>query len=94
MKISEVTIKDLKEYAYVEHNEDDKLFESILLSSISFIRNYTGLTDSQMDEKEDLTIALKVIANEFYDNRAFEIKSSNANKLITSILNMYSMNLL
>ena len=94
MKISEVTIKYLKEYAYVEHNEDDKLFESILLSSISFIRNYTGLTDSQMDEKEDLTIALKVIANEFYDNRAFEIKSSNANKLITSILNMYSMNLL
>lgn len=94
MKISDITITDLKEYANVEHSLDDKLFETILLAVKSYIKSYTGLTLEQLDEKEDLTIALMILANEMYDNRAYTVDNDKANKVVNSILDMHSINLL
>lgn len=94
MKISEVTITDLKEYANVDHALDDKLFQMILMATKSYIKNYTGLTLEKIDEKEDLTIALMILANEMYDNRAYTVENDKANKIVNSILDMYSINLL
>lgn len=94
MKISEVTIQDLKEYANVEHELDDKLFSNILLAGKSYIKSYTGLTSEQMDTKEDLPIALMVLSNEMYDNRTFTVQDDKVNKVIKSILDMHSINLL
>ena len=94
MKISEVTINDLKEYANVDHDYDDKIFENILLGAKSYIKSYTGLNDEQIDNKEDLTIALMVLCNEMYDNRVFSVENNKANTVITNILDMYAVNLL
>lgn len=94
MKISEVTIDDLKEYANVDHDYDDKIFENILLGAKSYIKSYTGLNDEQIDNKEDLTIALMVLCNEMYDNRVFSVQDNKANTVITNILDMYAVNLL
>lgn len=94
MKISEVTIEDLKEYAVVSHNLDDKLFSNILLASKAYIRSYTGLNDTALDEKEDLTIALMILCNELYDNRAYTVENDKSNKVVNSILDMHSINLL
>lgn len=94
MKISDVSIEDIKQYANIYHNEDDNLIFSILTAVKSYIRNYTGLSDEQMDQKEDLTIALMVLCNEMYDNRAFTIEDSKVNSVIKSILDMHSINLL
>lgn len=94
MKISEVTINELKEYANVEHDLDDKLFNMILSAAKSYIKSYTGLTLEQIDDKEDLTIALMTLTNEMYDNRVFIIQDIKLNTFISSILDMYSVNLL
>jgi uncharacterized phage protein (predicted DNA packaging) len=94
MKISEVTINDLKEYANVEHNYDDKIFTNILLASKAYIKSYTGLNEKQIDEKEDLTIALMILCNEMYDNRVFSVQDNKVNTVISNILDMYSVNLL
>lgn len=94
MKISEVTIDDLKEYANVEHDYDDKMFTNILIAAKAYIKSYTGLNEEQIDEKEDLTIALMVLCNEMYDNRAFSVQDNKANTVISNILDMYSINLL
>lgn len=94
MKISEVTTTDLKEYAHVYNNDDDKLFSNILAACKSYIKNYTGLSIEQMDTKEDLTIALMVLSNEMYDNRTFTVQDDKVNKVIKSILDMHSINLL
>ena len=94
MKISEVTIKDLKEYAVVSHNLDDKLFSNILIACKSYIKSYTGLDDISLDKKEDLTIALMILCNEMYDNRAYTVENDKANKVVNSILDMHSINLL
>ena len=94
MKVSEVTIDDLKEYANVEHDYDDNIFDNILLAAKSYIKGYTGLNEKQIDSKEDLTIALMVLCNEMYDNRVFSVQDTKANTIITNILDMYSVNLL
>lgn len=96
MKISGVTVEDLKEYA----SEDDespevyKNFGVILAGAKAYIKSYTGLSAEQMDTEEDLTLALMVIANEMYDNRVFTVQDDKVNPVIKSILNMHSVNLL
>lgn len=94
MRISAVTINDLKEYAHVYHNEDDALFKSILAACTSYIKGYTGLDDWTLDDKEDITIALFVLSNELYDNRTFSVENDKVNPVIKSILDMHSINLL
>jgi hypothetical protein len=94
MKISEVKIDDLKNYAHVYHAEDDSLFETILLACKSFIRNYTGLNPEQVDLHEDLTIALYVLASDMYDNRQYVVEASHINPVIQSIMDSHSINLL
>lgn len=94
MKISEITVTDLKEYANVDHSLDDKLFQTILTATKSYIKVYTGLTLDKLDEKEDLTIALMILANEMYDNRAYTLENDKVNKVVNSILDMHSINLL
>lgn len=94
MKISEVTITDLKEYANVDHDYDDKIFTNILLASKSYIKSYTGLDEEQIDSKEELTIALMVLCNEMYENRIYTVENDKVNKIVNSILDMHSINLL
>lgn len=94
MKISEVSITDLKEYANVDNSLDDVLFQIILQATTSYIKNYTGLTLEQMDDKEDLTMALMILSNEMYDNRVYAVENDKVNKIVNSILDMHSVNLL
>lgn len=94
MKISEVTIAELKNYSHVYHAEDDSLFTAILLASKAYIQTYTGLSSETMDLKDDLTIALHVLASEMYDNRAFMADSAKPNLVIQAILDAHSINLL
>lgn len=94
MKISEVTITDLKEYANVEHDLDDSLFQTILAATKAYIEGYTGLTAEAMDTKEDLTIALMILSNEMYENRVYSVDNDKVNSIVSNLLGMYSMNLL
>jgi hypothetical protein len=104
MKLSEVTIQNLKDYAR-EYNNDqptNDAFTLILTAGKLFISNYTGLPlvgdpangITGCDDFEDLTIVLFVLANEMYDNRTFTVDSDKINPVIKSILDMHSINLL
>lgn len=95
MKISEVTEQHLIDYAR-EVNDPEVItaFTTILAASKAYIKSYTGLTVEQMDAKEDLTIALMVLANEMYENRVFTVQDNKVNVVIKSILDMHSINLL
>ncbi|WP_342045982.1 head-tail connector protein [Bacillus sp. OTU530] len=96
MRISEVTVQDLIEYARedIDDPEVTKSFTNILVACKSYIKGYTGLSDEQMNTKEDLTIALIVIANEMHENRIFTVRDDKVNAVIKSILDMHSINLL
>lgn len=91
MKVSEITVNDLAEYLRVD---DTNEIATMLSSAKAYIKSYAGLTEEQLDEHEDITHAIFVLVADMYDNRVLTVKSSNVNKVVESILNMYSTNLL
>ena len=96
MKISEVTVLDAINKAKEDTSDTDIIsdFTDFLVAAKSFIKSYTGLTEEQLDSKEDLTIALFVLINDMHDNRSYVVKEDKLNPTVKTILNMHSVNLL
>lgn len=94
MKISDISLETVKDYLKVENDIEDTLIDNILTASKSFIRNYTGLTDTELDDKEDISLVVLVLANEMYSNREYTVDKNTLNPIVVSILNMHSVNLL
>ena len=94
MRVSEITINELKNYLHVYHTEDDKLLESILIAAKAFVKNYTGLAADNLDISEDLSMAVFILSAELYDNRVYTVDNNSVNPVIQAILNMHSVNLL
>lgn len=95
MRISEVTIDDLKVYCRAEDGEES-LFQAILAAGKDFIKGQTGLTEEEMDKYEDLTIALYILSAEWYENRAYNLVHAKvtANPAVTAILGQHCRTLL
>ncbi|MFM9535700.1 head-tail connector protein [Lysinibacillus sp. IITD104] len=96
MRVSEITPGELAKYAREDETDTEILSTfSLILSAVkSFIKGYTGLSDEQLDTKEDISIAVFVLSNEMYENRIFTVKDNNVNKVVQTILDMHSINLL
>lgn len=94
-KVSEITVEDLKSYLRISDglSEDDKKFlETILNSSINYIKNNTGIDN--MDKYSDLVIVVFVLCQDMYDNRTLYVDKNNVNKVVSSILGQHDNNLL
>ncbi|OHW62912.1 phage gp6-like head-tail connector protein [Andreesenia angusta] len=95
MKFSEVTVATVKDYAKIDYDDDDILLQAILDGAKSHIRAYTGLDNLALDEREDTSIALMVLANDMYGNRmATDVSNGKINLVLDRILGSYSVNLL
>ena len=95
MKLSALSIEELKTYCRAE-DEEDSVFEIILDACKAFIRGQTGLTDDEMDKYEDLTMAAMILASDMYDNRAYQQKQAKvtANMAVKAIIDQYQMTIL
>ena len=94
-KVSEITVEDLKSYLRISDDlsDDDKKFlETILNSSINYIKNNTGIDD--VDKYSDLVIVVFVLCQDMYDNRTLYVDKNNVNKVVSSILGQHDNNLL
>lgn len=94
MKVSEISLETVKDYLKVENDIEDGLIDNILTASKNYVKNYTGLTDAEIDTKEDITLVVLVLVNEMYSNREYTVDKNILNPVVTSILNMHSVNLL
>ena len=74
--------------------EDDKLLTSGLNSAKHYVLKYTGLTELQASAEPDLVIAVYVLCQDAWDNRAYYVDSNNVNKVVENILGLHSINLL
>lgn len=93
--VSELTIQDLADYLRLDATAtDEALLATILQACKDYVYKYTGLTPAQVDEHKDITIAVYVLAQDMYDNRAYYVDSSNVNKVVESILGLHQVNLL
>lgn len=97
MKLSEVDLTIVKEYLRQDSDEDDRLITAIIEASKSYICNYTGQSIEQLEEHEDVTVAVLVLIAEFYDNRTINVNDRlnlRMNTMLEGLLGRHSVNLL
>ena len=94
MTPNQVSVNDVKEYLRIYDDEDDAVIDTMLIAAKSFIVGYTGLSENEIDEYEDLTAALLVLVAELYDNRLYTVDNDKLNPIAKSILDLHCTNLL
>lgn len=87
-KFSKISLEDIKNYLNVFDDDSDLLIQTFLDSSKDYIRNYTGQSDSYLDEKQEIVAALYMLVEQFYDGH------NNHEKSIENILSLHPNNLL
>lgn len=95
-KVSDLTSSDIQKYLRVsELSEDDTHYlDTILNVAKEFIKNYTGVSDEELDTCQDFIIVVYVLCQDMYDNRTYYVDGNNVNKVVQTILDMHSRNLL
>ena len=98
MKISEISAKTLANYLKLDYSslgEEDILeLATFLQAATRFICDYTGLSETEIDEHETFVIAVFVLVQDMYDNRSFYVDKTHLNRVVETILGMHSVNLL
>lgn len=97
MKVSEITqdviLNHLREEESNLEFEDISLINAMKKASIEFCKSQTNLSKEQLDQHEDITIAVLTLISDMWDNRSMTVQRSNTNMVVDTILGMHRMNL-
>lgn len=94
MTVSELTVDNVKNYLRVDTDIDDTLLAVILPAAKRFCAQYTGLTLEDLDEYEDMPLAVLAVAADMYEVRQVTLNGTQINPTTAQILGTYSTNLL
>lgn len=96
MKVSELTKEIVANYIRVEITTlTTPILELVLPAAITYCATYTGLEPKDLDEYEDMALAVLALCGEFYDNRTYTaVENAIVNPTTQAILDKYSMNLM
>lgn len=98
MKVSELTMPIIANYCRIMDDDvtdsENLSLEAMKIAAISYARSYTGLSDSEMERHEDITIAILTLIADMYDNRSMIVDKNNVNRTAEVILSMHAKNLL
>lgn len=95
-KVSEITYQDIANYIRLSEisQDDENTLTNLINISIAYIMGYTGLTSEELDQSQDFIIVVLVLCQDMWDNRTLYVDNTNLNKVVESILDMHSVNLL
>lgn len=95
-KVSDITAADLAEYLRIgEPTADDtETLNTMLSVAKSYVEKYTGRKASEIDEKQEMIIAIYVLVQDMWDNRTLYVEKGNLNHTVETILDLNSVNLL
>ena len=96
MKVSELSLNEICDYCriIIEDQSDAEIrtLEAMMAAAIKYCVGYTGLTEAELDEHEDITIAVLTLTGDMYDNRSMYVDKSNINRTADTILGMHCVN--
>lgn len=94
--VSQITASDVAEYLRITDatTDDMNTLSTILNVAKVYVGEYTGRSLEELDLYKDIIIAVFVLCQDMWDNRTLYVDSSNANKVVESILGLHSVNLL
>lgn len=96
MTVADITVENVADYLRLSEvsAEDTAFLSSALGISKVFIKDYTGQTEEFVNTSETFVIVVYVLCQDMYDTRTLYVDKTNINKVVESILGMYSVNLL
>ena len=97
-KVSEITTKEIADYIRLDTYEESEIATYLNIAK-NHISSYTGIPitneeGESLDDFPDFVIVVYVLCQDMYDNRAMYVDKSNINKVVQTILDMHSRNLL
>ncbi len=94
--VSQITASDVAEYIRLDEvtDSDTNTLNALIGIAKTFIQNYTGRTEEELDNYQDFVIVVFVLCQDMWDNRALYVDKTNLNYVVESILGMHSVNLL
>lgn len=95
-KVSDITAQDVADYLrLVEVDASDiNTLNTLLTVAKVYVGEYTGRTIQELDDYKDIIIVILILCQDMWDNRTLYVDSSNANKVVESILSLHAVNLL
>lgn len=97
-KVSDITSLEIANYLRLDNYDEDEL-DTYLNIAKNYISNYTGIPETSevegaetLDTYSDFIIAVYILCQDMYDNRAMYVDSSNINKVVQTILDMHTRN--
>lgn len=94
MKVSDITTTEVRDYVRPEGDTGDISMDVLLDAAISYVKSYTGLDSEGLDKYDDISIAVMVLCSDMYDKRQMTVENDKINRVVQSILDMHSINLL
>lgn len=85
MVISDIKARDVAEFLRLD-DASDPLLKPMMEAAQAYIIGYTGLTEEELDNHDDLWLAFMVLVQDMYDNRAMYVDKGSVNKVVDSIL--------
>ena len=94
--VSQITAQDVADYIRLcEVTQDDlNTLNTLLIVAKVYVGEYTGRSILELDAYKDIIIVILILCQDMWDNRTMYVDSSNANKVVESILDLHSVNLL
>lgn len=95
-KVSQITANDIAAYIRLDEVtvDDTNTLNNLLAVAVSFIVNYTGRSEEELDNYPDFVIVVLILCQDMWDNRTLYVDKTNLNKVVETILGMHSVNLL
>lgn len=85
MTLSEIKKQNVADFLKLD-DASDPLLTPIMDAARTYIEDYTGLSEDDLDDHEDLYIAFMVLCQDMYDSRAMYVDKNNVNRVVESIL--------
>lgn len=94
--VSQIEPQDVADYLRICDPTADDLntLKTLLTVAKVYVGEYTGRTIQELDDYKDFIIVVLILCQDMYDNRTNYVDSENVNKVVESIMNLHSVNLL
>ena len=94
--VSQITAQDVADYIRLSEVTTDDLntLNTLLTVAKVYVGEYTGRTIQDLDNYKDIIIVVLILCQDMWDNRTLYVDNTNVNRVVESILDLHSINLL
>lgn len=97
MKASELTLNDIKGFCGITDNSltTNTILTTLKSSAMAYISSYCGLSEPEIDDYDELSLAVLMFVYSNFENRSSNSESQmSENPAFISILNLHRRNFL